>query len=223
MVARWIWSIQGASGRPGYRCHIVSQDIPFDVGWSTYTIDLFDAFQGSGEEWVGDCPSGKLTWQNSSPVLEMRFDPNENVTIDVLHQDLDWIRLTEEEHVKQGQPFTVQIGFNKPPDEVRQKTFYYTDNLQDPTQHLAKDYSSQASSTTGAKPSASYYTSRAFLPLLSQQTGGAQGPILLADGINFQWNTKTVAPGEYYICTVVEDDYNQATYCSQAPVRVDSP
>ena len=59
MIARLVWKLQNTE------CYLVSQDIPLDVGWQTYTIDLYDAFNGSIEQRSGNCPGSVTSWQNT--------------------------------------------------------------------------------------------------------------------------------------------------------------
>jgi len=42
----------------------------------------------------------------------------------------------------------------------------------------------------------------------------------VANELSFNWDTRSVSPGEYTICVQVSDDHNEATYCSEAPVEV---
>ena len=215
MIARWVWRIPGNSGRPGFECHLVSQDIPFDVGWNTYTIDLSDPFNGLAEETAGECAGLPNHWTETSPVVRMRFDPNENIMGTPLYQKLDWIKLTQVDEVTKGTPFPIQIILNKPPSEIQEPTFYYTDNLAQPTQHPADQYGNPPPATA-TPPSEEHFS--VFLPLVFHWY--VPPP---PNGLNFLWDTSTVTPGEYYICVTVEDQYNGGTYCSEAPVQVAGP
>ena len=98
-MARWIWSVSGS-------CWLVSQDIDYDIGYQTYSIDLYDAFNGGAEATSGPCGGLPTTWQTSSTVYGLRFDPNENISCSPQFagafvistggdyvQKLDWIRL----------------------------------------------------------------------------------------------------------------------------------
>jgi hypothetical protein len=229
MVARLIWTIPSLTGKTGYECHLVSQDIPFDVGWHTYTVDLFDAFQGSVEQTSPSgpphCPSLPTNWLSTSPVIGLRFDPNENILGVPLHQQIDWIRLTKEASVSKGGLFPVQIALDRSPDELKNVNFFYTTNPNLPTQNLAVTL--PGSSTTQSSGSGSALSSieanfRLYLPLsVSRYYTLNFQPI--TNGVNFAWDTSSVAPGEYYICALVEDDFNQATYCSTSPVQVAAP
>jgi hypothetical protein len=229
MVIRWIWTIPGASGLTGRQCHLVSQDIPHDVGWQTFTVDLFDPYNGSVEQTNGDCPGGSLSWASSMNISQLRFDPNENVMGYPLHQQLDWIRLNKMDSIRQGQAFPIQVSLNKPPKEMKKINFYYTNNLQQPTQHPVVYVSEPKFSETplasqtnelGTVQSSGNY--RVFLPL-SMGNFANLSFVPITNGVNIGWDTSAVAPGEYHICTVIEDQYNQATYCSEAAMTVVAP
>lgn len=205
MVVRWIWSIPGG-------CELVSNDIPFDVGWQTYTVDLSDPFNGSVEQTGGSCPPGPLSWSTSGPIVRLRFDPNENALGASLFQQLDWIRLTQVDRVTHGIPFPIQISLNKPAQGIS-FNFYYTDNLQSPTQHAASTY---------IPPSPSPAPYHLYLPMAFQSFGSSDLPPVV-NGVTFTWDTTSVTPNTssgYYICVTANDGYNQATYCSEAPVLV---
>lgn len=230
MIARLIWTIPSLTGKTGYECHLVSQDIPFDVGWQTYTVDLYDAFQGSVEQTSPSgpphCPSLPQSWLSTSPIIRLRFDPNENILGSPLHQQIDWIRLTKEARVTQGGLFPVQISLDRPPDELKNVTFYYTTNPQNPTQNVAVTTSSQSTSTQSSSSGSTLSTLNSkfhlYLPLsVTRYTTLYFRPV--TNGVNFAWDTSSVAPGEYYICAHMEDDYNQAAYCSSSPVQVAAP
>lgn len=210
MIARIIWSVQGTSGRPGYECHLVSQDLPYDVGWQTYTIDLWDGFSGSVEEDAGECSSAYTHWLNSPPLHAFQFNPNENITSDYFYQEVDWIRLTKEISINQGSKFDLRIEVNKPIDEVNLHFYYTTDPKNFPTQHLL-ELNSQPSSPT--QPVEAEY--KVFLPTILRNF--TPEPLV---GEEFIWDTSNVAPGTYYICVQANDGYNHASYCSEAPVRV---
>jgi len=230
MIARLIWTIPSLTGKTGYQCYLVSHDIPFDVGWHTYTVDLFDAFQGSVEETSPSgpphCPSLPTNWLSTSPIIGLRFDPNENILGVPLHQQIDWIRLTKEASVSQGGLYPVQIALDRSPDELKEVNFFYTTNPNQPTQNLAVTISDSLSSsqTTNSGPALSTIGGNfhLYLPLsVSKYYTLNFQPV--TNGVNFAWDTSSVAPGEYYICALVEDEFNQATYCSTSPVQVAAP
>jgi hypothetical protein len=228
MIARLVWSVQGTSGRPGYRCNLVSQDIPYDVGYQTYSIDLYNTFYGQAEETQGECTGLPTTWQASSPVLELRFDPNENISCNPQFspfvvstcgdyiQKLDWIQLTAVDQVVQGNLFPVQITLNDSPATVS-LTFFYTTTLANPTQFRAQLYTPlytpPIQMSTG--------TSQLFLPILLRNYPTVD-TFPEAD-VTYPWDTTNVPPGTYYNCVQANDGYNTATYCSESPMKVVVP
>jgi hypothetical protein len=224
MIARLVWSVQGTSGRPGYRCNLVSHDIPFDVGYQTYSIDLFNAFNGLAEATQGECTGLPTTWQASGPVLGIRFDPNENISCNPQFgspfvistcgdyvQKLDWIRLTAVDQVTQGIPFPVQIALSHSPSTVT-LTYFYTTTLADPNQFPAQIY-------TPPTPGGTY---KLFLPLVLNNYQPTFDTFPEANA-TYIWDTTNVPLGTYYICVRANDGYNTATYCSEAPVNVVVP
>lgn len=207
MIVRWIWTIPGTSGRPGYECHLVGLDIPYDVGWQTYSIDLSNPTNGTPVQKSGECPAQLPDWVHSGTITKMRFDPNENITGQDMVQHLDWVKLTGVDRVKRTTPFPIQSVTNKAGTPL---TYYYTTTPQQPTQHLAQ----RAGGTGGAPPGGPY---QVFLPL-SVRNGD-----VVANDSTFFWDTSTIPAGQegyYYICAVANDGVNQATYCSDAPVWV---
>jgi hypothetical protein len=204
MIGRLIWKYGN--------CTQVSQAIPYDVGWHTYTIDLYNSALGLAEEAVG---CGRDYWINAGQISSLRFDPNENWTGNLVsemtfHQQFDWVRLTKMDQATQGVPFPLRYVSPNRAIVSFATTFYYTtDPASQPTQHLVKQYISNPPLPVGPF--------RAFLPLVMQPD-----PLGL-DGRVFWWETNTVPSGTYYICGVVNDGYNQAIYCSDAPVQVVAP
>jgi hypothetical protein len=219
MIARLIWGVLGTSGQPTNRCYLVSQDIPFDTGWHIYTIDLFHAFNGKPEDSGGECPGVLPTWQNSPPILDLRFDPNENITEladnvsggGPFHQQLDWLRLTGVDSVKRGAAFPVHLSLNMPAGQISGVTYYYTNNLSNPRQSVAQAYA----------PPPSVAAHRVFLPFILQGGGLHSGVDTFppVDSI-FMWNTASVTPGTYYLCVSLSAGGNSGLFCSQAPVVV---
>jgi len=210
MVARWIWSYQTTGGT----CHLVSDDIPLDVGWQTYHIDLFDSRNGSPEATAGPCLSSTTHWLNTPPVASLRFDPNENILGSNLHQEIDWIRLTKVDQVIYGNPFPIKISLNKPAAQVNLSFFYTTDRINAPLQRAASGMSQTPPSLPGG-------SNKLFLPLITSRHEPADTP--WTNNLSFYWDTAGVPPGEYHICVQAGDSYNQAVYCSEAPLQVLSP
>jgi hypothetical protein len=215
MIARWIWSIQDTSGVSGRRCTLVSRDIPYDVGWQTYSIDLADPIQGRAEASAGKCPSPLPNWSSSGSVLDMRFDPNENITVladpitggGPFTQKIDWIKLTAENVVAKGTPYAIKLGLNKPASQIVSRTFYYTTDPQQPTQHAAQAFSAPPPSGPN----------QVYLPFAGRP--GAEGEPI-ANPLDFVWDTSGVAPGTYYVCATLGDGTNSTTVCSDATITV---
>ncbi len=229
MIVRWIWRTSSDPDRSGDECHLVSQDIPYDVGWQTYTVDLSNPFNGYSEAIAGDCAGLPRHWLETAPIFKFRFDPNENIMGVTLHQKLDWICLTKVDSVIKGEPFPVQISLNKSPDGLTLIAFYYTDNLQNPTQHRAVEYKSFFSpestlESSGLQPGLPLQEAQAqiFLPAVLRNPVASEIPPV-ENAVDFAWDTTGVDPGEYYLCVVVADQLNSATYCSEAPVKVITP
>jgi hypothetical protein len=206
MIGRWMWTKSN-------NCTLVSADIPYDVGWHTYSVDLFNVFNGKP---VGSAPSGcALTaWQESGTIVDLRFDPNENYTginvpAMVFHQELDWIRLTKTDLAIIGQPFPIRFMLNKPESQLNSLDLFYTDNLEDPMKHPVAILD-PAPPATGS--------SLLYLPVVALK------PFLDLQGVTTRyWDTSQVAPGEYYLCAQAADGLNSSTFCSEAPVNIVSP
>ncbi len=208
MIVRLFWSLD----RPGSDCWYGSRSIALDLGGQTYAVDLYDPWNGIPEEKTpADCPL--VSWRDQAavgPLVSLRVDPNENITGGVLHQEFDWIRLTKIEQVSQGKPAKIRVMLNKPASEVS-LNFYYTTDLAQQTQNLASPYAA----TVLAAPHILYmpriFTFDPFYDFFVDQ---------IPANVTFSWNTNGVAPGEYYVCAQADDGYNQATYCSQAPIKI---
>jgi hypothetical protein len=211
MIARFIWTIKGS--RPGTECSMVSEDIAFGVGTNTYTIDLFDAYNGQIVERSGACSSNISSWANSGTVVSFRFDPNENQLGRDLNQQIDWIRLTKEESVQIGNRFSISMNLNKSVDSIQSWNFYYTTTPSQPRQNSATVSLSATEQTSTQQPVGNYFT---FLPMITSPVGFAY-----QDGVGdvtFSWNTSGASAGEYYLCAELNDGLNSNIFCSQAPV-----
>ena len=221
MILRWIW-VQ--LNNRGEECYRVSHDIPFDVGWQIYTVDLHDVFQGNAEEVAGSCSGLSWHWLDSSPISKFRLDPNENILGVPLHQQLDWVRLTKPPSAQQGTPFTIRIGINKPPDEIRSINFYYTDDPSSPTQHQLKEFTSAFVNSELADDAVlqnAELLETVLLPVAVKDYFPRDLPGT-AHEIRINWDTSAVSSGEYFICTIIDDSINDAVFCSEATVRVTS-
>jgi len=202
MIIRWGLAL----GPGGNSCKAVGEDLPFDVGWNTYSIDLFDGIYGhleDGSKTGSGCPSSEY-WSGMGAVEIMRFDPNENQMGRTLHQELDWIKLTKMDTVQSGLPFNIMVVLNKPLFRY-QMSLYYTDNLANPVQHAISEYITPASSPT--LPDLLHQ----FLPIIKMD--------ILSSSHSVYWDTTGIT-GTYYVCVLANDGYNVANYCSNAPVKV---
>jgi hypothetical protein len=232
MIGRWIWST-GA-------CTRVSRDIPYDVGWHTYTVDLYDPYNGTPVEVTSGCSF--TPWSQTGQVVLVRFDPNENYTGIyvpplVFHQEFDWILLTKVDRVAQKAVFPIQLSLNKNLQDLHSIALFYTDNVSNPGQHLINVYNpSRVSSNEaflpdmrqpGAEDSRSgspdvlasdSFVNKIFLPMVSYNNINLE-----SNQYYYSWDTTTVPPGEYYICAQADDGYNVTMFCSHAPMQVYVP
>jgi hypothetical protein len=208
MISRWVWRIPNASNSGD--CWFVSNDIPFDVGWQTISIDLHHDFNGSVEETHGDCASFPMHWTQEKNIHLLRFDPNENILGEPLVQKLDWIRLTKVDQVKRGTAFPIEISLNKSQDGV-EIDFYYTTDRANPKQNQVALY---PSADSGDSPPAFAGPYRAFLAVVLNGLLPSVGSGVLL------WDTSGAAAGVYYICAESRDGYNTSVYCSEAPVKI---
>ena len=202
MMIRWGW----ATGLLGNTCKAVGDDIPFDVGWNTYSLDLHAGDNGSIISIAGNCPPRGTHWQDVGMIEMARFDPNENQLGRTLLQKLDWIKLTKMDQVQAGSVFMIKILVNKPRADFTTLSYYYTTNPSTPTQHAANEYVLPARNGP-------FFM---YAPGMSNHYGGDFDP----NAIQYSWDTSGVAAGEYYVCVVADDGYNTNTFCSHAPVQV---
>jgi hypothetical protein len=202
MIVRWIWGTPNGSSE----CYLVSQDIPFDVGWQTYSVDLYDSFNGLAEQTLNCSPANSTIWKNTPSINYFRWDPNENITGTTMFQQLDWIKLTKMDQVTKGQPFTLRINGNKNMAGVS-LSFYYTADRSNPRAHPLSIIPPD-----GSPPDGKY---KVYLPMIMNMADNSVTP-----GQNYLWNTSNVDPGTYYICVEANDGYNTGIYCSDAPVNV---
>lgn len=214
MIVRWIWYVQGVSGLPANRCIMASYGVPYDVGWHTYTVDLHDALEGMPESTtVVDCPP-TLHWTGSTPVMEVRWDPNENIMATTLNQQLDWVRLTAPDQVKSGQPFNIQVDLNVDWSNVDDFNLFYTTDPNQPFQNSVRPYSLVLPGPE-----------RLYLPVTlsrsTPQSQAAAAAVVAENTRDFLWDTRGVSPGQYYICVNFPNTGQQGvTYCSEVPVVV---
>jgi hypothetical protein len=209
MIGRWMWTTAD-------NCTYVSDDIPYDVGWHTYVIDLYDSLAGTPIE-SGPSGCGLKPWKDAGTIIHLYFDPNENWTGNtpgippmVFHEEFDWIRLTKDVLVNQGSKFTIDVKLSKPSSQLKNVQYYYTTDPHSPMQ----SWNSIRYNGSQSQPPAIGGSHLIFLPTIQSQFDSDP------TNTNFLWDTTGVTPGDYYICTQVADQVDQAAYCSQVPVKV---
>ncbi len=201
MMIRLIWTFTAPTGT----CIYVSQDIPFNVGWYDYTVDLWDSFDGSAEVAVGSCPNDPTpTWRESYPVYNFRLDPNENITGTTMVQAIDWIKLTRNNYGNTVSDYPIYYSVNKE-DYISIDFYYTTDPVNNPTQHAMAVFEP----APPQDPPGPLFT---YLPMIVHG--------VVYDSEKVIWETENVSSGEYFICVVVDDGYNQNTHCSEASVII---
>jgi hypothetical protein len=213
MIGRWIWT-----QRDG--CTLVSEDIPLEPGWHTYSIDLYHPFNG-----MPTAASGcSLThWTATGQISRFRFDPNENWTGNlvpamIFKQELDSMRLTKVDRVQRGKAFPIQIAANDATMDLSNIEYFYTSNPQDPYQNRALPYLyAGAQLTQGSIDSSAGLLDTRTIYMPFNMAG------YRSDVISYNWDTTSVNPGEYYICVRASNGISESTTCSDAPVQVIAP
>ncbi len=207
MVVRWVWTVK----RGNATCTYYSKEFALDVDWQIYSADMHDSWNGvPAAVWPSSCPW--IPWKNETgAITELRFEPNENITNSSFYQEIDWIRMTKVDQVIQGQPYTIKADLNIPTEQLSSIKYYYTNNLDDPTQYQA--YSPPTNPLPNHAP-------LIYLPMI---VSPSNEPLDSEADLVFKWDTSQVSPGAYYICALSDDIYNQSIFCSDAPVQVISP
>ena len=196
-------------------------------GWYNYSVDLARALPGPRS--LSD-PAQKnniltpieqnnfaaqLGWSQMGSVKYLRYDPLETTAEALLTGAdiffIDWVKLTANDEVRRGERFDIEAGVNLPLSAIDDIRFYYTSDRNQPTQHVAQRYGS-GSSPGPVVPA----TNAVFLPMV---TRGMQNEVV-GNPLNFEWDTSTVSPGTYYICSQLEVASESFTYCSETPVVV---
>jgi len=214
MIGRFLWYVPGVSGLPDNRCILVSAAIPFDVGWYEGHLDLHDPISGKAVVTSQvDCPSS-MDWKYTSPAMELRWNPNENITGSPMYQKLDWIKLNKMDEVQHGQNFSIQVGMNINWSSLTNWTLYYTTDRSQPRQHPIQlqqqaVYDAMALSVDAGR--------HLFMPILKKNNASQSS---LPNQRTFMWDTSSVTPGQYYICIEPERGNYTTDYCSEAPVVV---
>jgi hypothetical protein len=202
MMIRLVWTFTA----PGGLCIYVSHDLPFDVGWHEYNIDLWDSFEGAAEVTLGGCPGGPHNWKNSYYVYDLRFDPNENIMGSTLYQTLDWVKLTKNNFANTVQDYPIRFHVNE--DDYTSLAFYYTtDPVNNPTQYQMTLFNPEPTQPEG--PLFLYLPSILF------------NPVSYPNSEKVLWETENVSSGEYFICAEIDDGYNSNIFCSKVSVIVE--
>jgi hypothetical protein len=227
MIIRWVWSVQGSSGNENKRCILVSNDVPLNTGWDTLVIDLHDSFAGSAEQMAGECSSYPAKWLTDKPILNFRFDPNENVTgvADPITgggpftQLIDWIRLTQPDTIEIGDIYPIRFTIDTDLDEIENLALYYTNDRNNPTANLIYRHSKLLEANlekNSATSSRSLSNRLTFLPIMFTRPT----IVLNEDYVEYYWETINVPAGTYYICAVLSNTTSESTICSEAPLRI---
>jgi hypothetical protein len=195
-------------------------------GWNNYSIDLARARPPLPVTDLAERANiltpreensfpAQLGWTQLGTVRNLRYDPFETMAqaigtgADIFQ--IDWVRLTANDEVRQGQTFPIEAGLNIAPSTLTSLRYYYTTDRQQPTQNLAR--SSAGAAATQIAPAA---THSVYLPLIARPLRNE----VVGNPLSFAWNTTGVTPGTYYICAVAETSHSTATWCSDTPVEV---
>lgn len=207
-VARFGWSRHGEQGQETEDT-VMSRDVILYEGWNTYKLDL------RADDIVDEAHPVKRTWQDSQP-NRLRFDPAE-LYLNLLPRDfeLDWIKLTAMDEVKQGSNFPIEYEVSGA-DDVDLTFYYDTDTNPDNGRSLIGTHDTKTAAITEVvapqSPSAESKYS-VFLPLVVNNPYNCTAEC-------FTWNTASVKSGTYFVCIESEDAYNSTYRCSEAPVVV---
>lgn len=210
-VARLGWWQQNGSQVPEEV--VMSRDIILLEGWQTYSVDLWQP------DVVDEAHPIQRSWLNSAP-NRLRFDPSElNRDLLPAYIEIDWLKITAVDEVSRGDIFPIQ--FDVQSDLPVDLTIYYdTDANPSNGRSLITNVDqitapADASSAVLAEPSALTANYSIYLPALYNRFVSDCS----ADSC-YAWNTSGVQPGLYTICIQVDDGYNSAYQCSEAPVKI---
>ena len=205
----------------------------YDEGWHTYTIDLAQAFPPLPLTNLAQANNiltpreqnafpAQLGWTQLGTVKNLRFDPLETmqqaVGTGADRFSIDWVTLTANNEVKQGQAFPIEVGVSVEPSTLKAITYYYTTDRQQPTQHLV------VASSQGQVPTQPAGPNKVYLPQLNTTSispSTLPNPVpVVGNPHSSSWDTATVTPGSYYICSAADTGVSVSTYCSETPVVV---
>ncbi len=179
---------------------VTLDDVLAYEGWKVYSFDLKDA--------VIDPTTPNGEWSGQPNVF--RFDLHE--IPDLANSHLDFMKLTGDEVVRQGEVFP--IYFEKSREGVTASVYYDTNRNRADGRNLAERFDGVEQITNDAPFSI-------FLPaLITQPVGPGFYEIDLLDGEKFDWNTSGVNHGVYYISIDLNDGVNTTTWYSDVPVYI---
>ena len=247
MVARWIWRMPSIN-KDSIPCDLVSQDIPFDIGWQTYTIDLHHFFNGGAEATspanTPRCPpisyppqqppvnvAGNQThWFNTQEVIGIRFDPNENISCGYAESTgKSFIPCSDYRQKIDWITLTAvdEVQQGEPYEitldlnqvlDSSELTYYYTTDSAQPRQNRAVRY--EETIEPAPRPNGKVLL---YLPVAARPASKVNG---YADVVQpqipatFAWDTADVAPGAYTICVDAGPADSALLYCSEAQINV---
>jgi hypothetical protein len=193
---------------------ILSRDIMISEGWNIYNIDLW-ASDVIDEAYPADTP----TWRQSQP-NRLRFDPDELASsLAPATIQLDYIRLTTMDTVKQGNPFPIQYAVTGTLPMTL--SFYYTTDPANVGTLIGTTVKTSANSRGVDAVTSSQVADTPPLTATYQ----VYLPSVMRNFLNcgetcFAWNTTDVDKDAYYVCINAQDAYNATYQCSEAPVVV---
>ncbi|RMG97103.1 MAG: hypothetical protein D6706_09115 [Chloroflexi bacterium] len=197
------WTVNGTDGQVTEDV-VMSRDIVLLEGWNTYHVDLW------ASDIIDEAHPVKRSWLDSAP-NRLRLDPSElNVSLLPATIQLDWIKLTAINEIKQGDIFPIkyEVASSRPVTV----TFYY-DSDTNPNNgrsliNTINIANSVAQNNNVVTPQAMTY----FLYLPMILNNACVGCVT--------WETASVSLGTYYVCADLWDGYNTIYRCSDAPVYI---
>jgi len=202
-LVRLIWRTYLNS--PSKWCLNVMKDVPYDVDWETYLLDLHDPDVGTPQYSVGSTPCPTDPWMTRNTDF-LRLDINENTTSEPFAQHFDWIRLSKPDTSARNSEFDIKFNLSEPIQGM-QFNFYYTTIPTQPRQNVLN-------LVTAPTPPDPIGTNRVYLPAILRHY---TTPLVYT----YRWDTHNVATGDYYICIEVIDALENSTLrCSSTIVRI---
>ena len=172
---------------------VSTDDMVIYEGWHTYTIDLSSAYITSSGSWSGNPKT-------------FRFDPLETSGGDVVN--LDFMALTAEQSVTQGNPYSVI--YNPLGGGSTTVTFSYDDDT-----NASNGFTPAAEyATVAAELAWAFGVHTVFMPIIMLPE---EIPL---NGLVYVWDTSSVSKGDYYIVATITDGVTSTIWYSELPVTV---